>query len=73
MPFKSKKQMRAAFATKGFGGKIDPKQWADETPNKKKLPDKVKAKSSGRGDKAIGAKAKARSRSEKLGKYMIGQ
>lgn len=44
MPFKSKAQAKKAFATGGFGGKIDPKQWAAETPNMKKLPKKVKPK-----------------------------
>lgn len=31
MPFKSKKQSKACFATKGFGRKIDCKKWAKET------------------------------------------
>lgn len=45
MPFKSKRQMRAAFS-----GALGPemqrkaKQWAAETPNIKKLPNKVKPK-----------------------------
>lgn len=45
MPFKSKNQMKAAF-----GGYLGPKmkrkakQWADETPNIKSLPNKVKSK-----------------------------
>ena len=44
MPFKSKAQMRAAF-----GGYLGPemkkkaKEWADETPNPKKLPAHVKS------------------------------
>lgn len=45
MPFKSKKQMRAAFG--GYLGKEmqrKAKQWADETPNIKKLPLRVKKK-----------------------------
>lgn len=40
MPFKSKAQARLMFAK-------DPKmakRWADETPNMKKLPEKVKKK-----------------------------
>ena len=40
MPFKSKAQMKAAFG--GFLGskmKKKAKQWAKETPNKKKLPE----------------------------------
>ena len=40
MPFKSKAQERAAFATGGFGGKIDPNEWARKTP--KNIPNKVK-------------------------------
>lgn len=43
MPFKSISQKKACYATKGFGGKIDCKQWESETP-KKKLPKKVKKK-----------------------------
>ncbi len=35
MPFKSKLQMKAAFATGGFGGAIDPKEWAKKTKGKK--------------------------------------
>ena len=31
MPFKSKNQSKACFATKGFGGKVDCKKWADKT------------------------------------------
>jgi hypothetical protein len=45
MPFKSKAQMKKAFATGGFGGKIDPQEWAGATPNAKKLPERVKPKS----------------------------
>ena len=44
MPFKSKNQMKACFASKGFGGKVDCKKWADETKGKK-LPNKKKRKS----------------------------
>lgn len=44
MPFKNKKQMRACFATKGFGGKVDCRKWANETGSKKSLPKKVKSK-----------------------------
>jgi len=42
-PFKSVKQSKACFATKGFGGKVDCKEFAKET-NYKKLPEKVKSK-----------------------------
>ncbi len=44
MPFKSINQKKACFATKGFGGKIDCKQWEKETPKGKSLPKKVKSK-----------------------------
>ena len=50
MPFRSKKQMRAAF-----GGYLGPEmknkaeQWADETPNIKSLPVRVKRKPKGSG------------------------
>jgi len=40
MPFKSKAQSKACFATKGFGGKVDCKEFADAT-NYKSLPKKV--------------------------------
>lgn len=43
MPFKSKQQSKACFATKGFGNKVDCKEYANKT-NYKKLPKKVKAK-----------------------------
>lgn len=36
MPFRSKKQMKACFASNGFNGKVDCKEWAHET-NMKKL------------------------------------
>lgn len=45
MPFKSKAQERAAFA--GYLGpemKKKAKKWAKETPNQKKLPQRVKSK-----------------------------
>lgn len=35
MPFKSKKQMKACFATNGFNGKIDCKEWANKSLPKK--------------------------------------
>lgn len=44
MPFKSKNQQKACYATKGFGGKVDCKKWSDIT-NQKTLPKKVKSKS----------------------------
>lgn len=40
MPFKSSSQRKACYATNGFGGKIDCKQWEKETKNKN-LPKKV--------------------------------
>lgn len=43
MPFKSKNQQKACYATGGFGGKINCKQWSSETKNKN-LPKKVKKK-----------------------------
>lgn len=39
MPFRSKAQMKACFATDGFGGKVDCKEWARVT-NTKSLPNK---------------------------------
>ncbi len=36
MPFKSKKQMKACYASKGFGGKVDCDEWKKKT-NLKKL------------------------------------
>jgi hypothetical protein len=41
MPFKSKAQMKACFATNGFHGKIDCEEWAKDT-NYKSLPKKKK-------------------------------
>ena len=43
MPFTSKAQMRKAFATGGFGGAIDPKEWADKTDTKH-LPERAKGR-----------------------------
>lgn len=43
MPFRSKQQMKACFASNGFNGKIDCHKWAHETPNIKKLPMKKKS------------------------------
>lgn len=43
MPFKSKNQSNACFATKGFGGKVDCREFAKST-NYKKLPKKVTKK-----------------------------
>lgn len=48
MPFKSKAQMKACFATGGFGGKVKCREWANKTKNVKSLPAKVTAKKSGR-------------------------
>lgn len=39
MPFKSEKQSAACFATHGFNGKVNCKEWADKT-NYKSLPHK---------------------------------
>lgn len=45
MPFKSQKQMKAAFAgVLGPEMKRKAKEWADKTPNIKGLPEKVKPK-----------------------------
>jgi hypothetical protein len=43
MPFKSRKQQAACYATNGFGGKVDCKKWSKIT-NQKTLPKKVKHK-----------------------------
>jgi len=43
MPFKSKKQSAACFATKGFGGKVDCKEFAAHT-DYKSLPKKAAKK-----------------------------
>lgn len=43
MPFKSKRQMRACFASDGFGGKVDCKKWAKKTKRFKDLPEKVES------------------------------
>lgn len=43
MPFKSKSQQRACFATKGFGGKVDCSKWSKMT-KQKSLPTKAKKK-----------------------------
>jgi hypothetical protein len=40
MPFHSKQQSKAAFATHGFGGAINPQEWASKT-DYSKLPNKV--------------------------------
>ena len=37
MPFSSKKQQSACYASKGFGGKVDCTKWSKET-NQKSLP-----------------------------------
>lgn len=52
MPFQSKAQMKAAFA--GYLGpemKAKAQQWADETPNKKSLPEHKKKKGMSKGMK----------------------
>lgn len=43
MPFKSYRQSKACFATKGFGGKVNCKEFASKT-NYSKLPSKAKSK-----------------------------
>lgn len=40
MPFRSKQQMKACFASNGFNGKIDCEEWAKETKDIKSLPNK---------------------------------
>lgn len=40
MPFKSKSQQKACYATKGFNGAINCSQWEKETKSKN-LPNKV--------------------------------
>lgn len=39
MPFKSKSQQKACYATNGFGGKVDCKKWSKKT-NQKSLPER---------------------------------
>jgi hypothetical protein len=34
MPFYSKKQQKACYASKGFGGKVDCAEWSKETKKK---------------------------------------
>ena len=41
MPFKSKKQQEACYASGGFGGKVNCSEWSSKT-NQKTLPQKVK-------------------------------
>jgi hypothetical protein len=43
MPFSSKAQMKACFATNGFGGKVDCGEWSRKT-DYSKLPDKIAKK-----------------------------
>ena len=43
MPFLSKKQQKACYATNGFGGKVNCKEWSDKA-KQKLLPNKVKKK-----------------------------
>lgn len=45
MPFKSKQQQKACYATNGFGGKVSCKEWSSVT-NQKTLPKKVTKKKS---------------------------
>ena len=43
MPFKSKKQQKACYTTKGFGGKVDCEEWSKKT-NFSTLPEKAAKK-----------------------------
>lgn len=43
MPFKSKTQQKACYASKGFGGKVDCKEFSKST-NQKTLPNKLAKK-----------------------------
>lgn len=43
MPFRSKKQQAACYASNGFGGKVNCKEWSKMT-NQKTLPKKVTKK-----------------------------
>lgn len=43
MPFKSKQQQAACYATKGFNGKVNCKEWSNVT-NQKSLPKKAAKK-----------------------------
>lgn len=45
MPFKSKKMQSACYATNGFGGKVNCKEWSSVT-NQKNLPKKAPKKKS---------------------------
>lgn len=45
MPFKSKQQQKACYASGGFGGKVSCKEWSANT-NQKTLPKKVTKKKS---------------------------
>jgi len=49
MPFKSKAQMKACWASKGFGGNVDCGEWMKKT-NYKKLPEKVSKKMKSEGE-----------------------
>lgn len=42
MPFKSKAQQKACYASGGFGGKVNCKEYSAKT-NQKSLPNRVKA------------------------------
>lgn len=42
MPFKSKKQQQACYASGGFGGKVNCKEWSKKT-NQKNLPTRVRS------------------------------
>lgn len=44
MPFKSRQQAKACWASKGFGGKVDCGEWSSKT-NWEKLPNKKSMKS----------------------------
>lgn len=44
MPFKSKAQVKACYASNGFGGKVNCKEFAKHTHSIKKLPKYKKPK-----------------------------
>jgi len=43
MPFRSKNQQKACYASRGFGGKVNCKSWSKIT-NQKSLPKRVSKK-----------------------------
>lgn len=59
MPFVSSKQSRACFATDGFGGKVDCKEWAAKT-NYSNLPKKKPGIKMGMKNRTNGRTAKTK-------------